>query len=71
MALRLAPHINNLVSHAQSAFIKGICIQENFLLVRNLAQAYHRKKVPALLFKVDIAKAFDSISWECLLEMLQ
>jgi hypothetical protein len=38
-ALRLPPppHINNLVSHAQSAFIKGKCIQENFLLVRNLA----------------------------------
>jgi hypothetical protein len=64
-------HINGLVSHAQSASIKGRCIQGNFLLVRNLARAYHRKRVPALLFKLDIAKALDSISWEYLLEMLQ
>jgi hypothetical protein len=51
LAMRLSHHINNLVSHAQSAFIKGPCIQDNFLLVRNLADAYHRKKVPTLLFK--------------------
>jgi hypothetical protein len=51
--MRLTPHINRLVSHAHSAFIKGQCIQENFLLVRNLARAYHRKKVHALLFKVE------------------
>jgi hypothetical protein len=68
--MRLTPHINRLVSHAHSAFIKGQCIQENFLLVRNLARAYHRKKVHALLFKVDIAKAFNSISWEYLIDML-
>jgi hypothetical protein len=67
LALRLAPHINALVSHAHSAFIKGRCIQENFLFIRNLARAYHRKRVHALLFKLDIAKAFDSVSWEYLL----
>jgi hypothetical protein len=33
LALRLSVHINGLVSHAQSAFIKGRCTQENFLLV--------------------------------------
>jgi hypothetical protein len=33
--------------------------------------AYHRKRVFALLFKLDIAKAFNSVSWEYLLEMLQ
>jgi hypothetical protein len=71
LAMRLAPHINSFVSHAHSAFIEGCCIQENFLLVRNLAHAYHRKKVSALLFKVDIAKVFDSVSWEYLIEMLQ
>jgi hypothetical protein len=44
LALRLSVQINGLVSHAQSAFFKGRCIQENFLLVQNLAQAYHQKK---------------------------
>ena len=32
---------------------------------------YTGKKTPALLIKLDIAKAFDNISWEYLLELLQ
>jgi hypothetical protein len=71
LALRLAKHINRLVSQAQSTFIKQRCIQDNFLYVRNLAIAYHRKKIPALLLKMNILKAFDSVSWEYLLEMLE
>jgi hypothetical protein len=71
LALRLAPHIDSLVSHAQSEFIKRRSIQDNFLYVRNLARAYHRKKTPTLLLKIDISKAFDSVSWEYLLELLE
>jgi hypothetical protein len=71
LALRLSPYMDHLVSHAQSAFIKSQCIQDNFLCVRNLTRAYHRKKTPALLMKLDITKAFDSVSWDYLLEVLQ
>jgi retron-type reverse transcriptase len=71
LALRLVPHINGLVSKAQSAFIRRRCIHDNYLYVRNLARAYHRKKVLALLMKLDISKVFDFVSWEYLLEMLQ
>jgi hypothetical protein len=31
LANRLAPHMNELVSHAQNAFIKKRCIHDNFL----------------------------------------
>uniref|UniRef100_A0A452YQC4 Reverse transcriptase domain-containing protein n=1 Tax=Aegilops tauschii subsp. strangulata TaxID=200361 RepID=A0A452YQC4_AEGTS len=31
----------------------------------------HRTRTPALLLKLDIAKAFDSVSWEYLIELLQ
>jgi hypothetical protein len=44
LARWLALHIDDLVSNAQSAFIKHRCIQDNFLYVQNLARAYHRKK---------------------------
>jgi hypothetical protein len=71
MALRLAPLMDDLVSSAQSDFIKHHCIQDNFLYVRNLACAYHRKKTLSLLLKLDISKAFDSVSWEYIFEMLQ
>jgi mannosylglycoprotein endo-beta-mannosidase len=41
------------------------------MFVRNLARAYHEKKIPALLFKLDISKAFDTVSWEYLLELME
>jgi hypothetical protein len=62
LAIRLAGYINKLVSSAQSAFIKKRCIQENFMYVRGLARHYHRTKTPACLIKLDITKAFDSVS---------
>jgi hypothetical protein len=71
LALRLAKQINQLVSQAQSASIKQRCIQDNFPYVRNLERAYHKKKIPVLLLKMDISKAFDSVSWEYLLEVLE
>jgi hypothetical protein len=71
LAMQLAPHISDLVSHAQSTFIRRRCILENYLYVRNLARAYHRNKTPALLMKLDISKAFDCVSWEYLLDLLQ
>jgi len=36
-----------------------------------LARAYHKNKTPTLLFKLDIAKEFDSVSWEYLLELME
>jgi hypothetical protein len=38
--------------------------------VRGLARHYHRTKTLACLFKLYISKAFDTVSWEYLLEML-
>jgi hypothetical protein len=41
------------------------------MLVQESAKALHVKKEASLLFKVDIAKAFDSVSWPFLLSVLQ
>jgi hypothetical protein len=71
LALRLTPHIGDLISNSQSDFLKKRWIQDNFLYVRNLVRAYHRKKISALLFKLDITKSFDTTSWEYLIELLQ
>lgn len=71
LAIRLSPSISSLVSSSQSAFIKRRCIHDNFMYVRNLARAYHRTRTPALLFKLDISKAFDTVSWEYMMDLLQ
>jgi retron-type reverse transcriptase len=63
--------MTELVDGNQSAFIRGRCIQDNFLLVQESARALHLKKEASLLFKVDIAKAFDSVSWPFLLSVLR
>jgi hypothetical protein len=59
-----------MVSSSQSAFIKKRCIHDNFVLVQGLVKEFHRKKTNALLIKLDIAKAFNSVSWGYLLEVL-
>lgn len=71
LANRLAPRLNELVSLNQSAFIKRRAIHENFIYIQNLVKRFHRNKVPTLLLKLDISKAFGSISWQFLLETLQ
>lgn len=68
---RLARVLDSLVRCNQSAFIKGRCIQDNFRAVRLSCKALHVRKIPSVLLKIDNAKAFDSISWSFLLEVLQ
>uniref|UniRef100_A0A453RA06 Reverse transcriptase domain-containing protein n=1 Tax=Aegilops tauschii subsp. strangulata TaxID=200361 RepID=A0A453RA06_AEGTS len=41
------------------------------LFVENSVRALHHHKTPTLLLKLDIAKAFDSVSWEYILELLE
>ncbi|KAM0846838.1 hypothetical protein ACQ4PT_055367 [Festuca glaucescens] len=71
LARRLTPVMGGLISQAHSDVLKSRSLHDNFLYVRNLARALHRKKKPSLLLKLDFARAFDSVSWECLLELLQ
>ena len=71
LANRLAPHMNTLVSNAQNAFIKKRCIHDNFIYAQRVIQLLHKKKKPALFIKLDISKAFDSIGWSFLLEVLE
>lgn len=71
LANRLAGHLNQMVSSSQSAFIKGRFIQDNFMLVQQMACYLHQQKQPRILLKLDITKAFDSVSWPFLLEVLR
>jgi hypothetical protein len=59
------------VDKNQTVFIRGRCIQDNFLLVKESVKLLHRQNIPSLLLKIDVAKAFDSISWSFLLSILR
>lgn len=71
LAERLAPFLDQLVLRNQSAFIRGRCLHDNFRAVQLAAKAIVGTNQPCLLMKVDIARAFDSVSWPYLLELLR
>ncbi|XP_024314534.1 uncharacterized protein LOC112270714 [Brachypodium distachyon] len=71
MVMRLRPKMHELVSLSQSAFIKSRSIHDNFMFVQGMARRLHRSKSPTLLIKLDIAKAFDTVRWDFILELLQ
>jgi len=66
----LAPLLNTLVATNQSAFIRGRCIHDNFMLVQQTIKVLHHRKIASLFLKLDISKAFDSVDWSFLLEIL-
>ena len=71
LARRLGPRMNEMVAHNQSAFIMNRAIHDNFRTVQLACRWLYSKKFPSILLKVDIAKAFDSVGWPFLLEVLQ
>jgi hypothetical protein len=58
------------VAANQSAFIRGRSIHDNFMLVQQSIKFLHKKIISSLLLKLDIFKAFDSVSWAFLREIL-
>jgi hypothetical protein len=71
LANRLAGRMHGMVSLNQSAFIKKRFIQDNFMLVQQTARFLHQQKQPCLLLNLDISKAFNSVSWAFLLEVMK
>jgi len=70
LAMRLAPHMPQIVKANQSAFIRGRFIHENFRSVQLACRWLRARKCPTVLIKIDLAKAFDTVAWPFLLEVL-
>ncbi|KAJ1293712.1 hypothetical protein BS78_01G089700 [Paspalum vaginatum] len=58
---QLAPKLKDLISCNQSTFIKSRCIHDNFHAVQLTCKLLHRKKIPMVHLKVDLARAFNSV----------
>lgn len=54
----------------QTGFLKGRCISENLIYATELIQACHARKCQTLIIKLDFAKAFDSVNWQSLFQIL-
>lgn len=71
LANRLRLQMHEIVAMNRSAFIKGRHLHDNFLLVRQVARKIHARRTPGVFLKLDISRAFDSLSWPFLFEVLR
>jgi hypothetical protein len=70
LANQLVPRLEELIHVMQSAFMKGQYIQDNFRYVQTSAKLLHARSHSSLLLKVDISRAFDSVCWSFLLDVM-
>ncbi|GKB41077.1 hypothetical protein Tco_0886019 [Tanacetum coccineum] len=71
LTIRIIEGIKEVVSDNQSAFVPGRRISDNILITQELMHNYHRIRGPLrCVFKVDIQKAYDTVDWAFLENIL-
>ncbi|XP_074276997.1 uncharacterized protein LOC141600652 [Silene latifolia] len=71
MCNRLAKVLPFIISESQGGFIQGRSIVENILICQDIIRCYQRKAAsPRFMLKVDLKKAYDSVSWAFLKQMM-
>jgi hypothetical protein len=60
-----------LILDSQSTFIKGRTIHDSFKFAQASTRQLFVRRKPTILFKTDITKAFDTVAWSFLLEVLE
>jgi len=70
-ANRLRLVIGSVISDSQSAFIKGRQILDGILWANEIVDDTRKRRKELLLFKVDFEKAYDSIDWGYLDEVIR
>jgi hypothetical protein len=70
MARHLSAKMNDIVSKARALSSRRE-LHDKFMYVRNTACRLHHSKTPSLLIKLDIAKAFDTVHGDYMLDLLQ
>jgi hypothetical protein len=72
LAGQLAHALTDIISPMHNAFLGGKLMSDNINLVQELLRQYDRKhSSPRNLLKVDFRKAFDSIQWDFLENLLR
>ena len=71
LCMRLKQALPHLIHQNQGAFIKGRELLFNVLTCQDLVRGYNRKGIsPRCIMKIDLHKAFDSVHWNFLKELL-
>ena len=67
---RLKPILPELVSLEQSGFVEGRQILDGIILTQEMIHSLKQTKTLGMMIKVDLAKAYDKVSWRFLKEIL-
>ncbi|XP_074298077.1 uncharacterized protein LOC141628890 [Silene latifolia] len=71
LCTRLATILPDIISINQGGFIQKRNIIENILICQDIVRLYNRKTVsPRCLMKIDLKKAYDSVNWDFIEQML-
>jgi len=70
LTMRIQGEIPRLINIKQTGFIKGRSIADTFVYALELVQVCHKRKKPAIVLKLDFAKAFDTVNWDGLFSIL-
>ncbi|XP_048496313.1 uncharacterized protein LOC125495593 [Beta vulgaris subsp. vulgaris] len=70
---RLSSILPGLISPNQGAFITGRSIMSNILLCQDLVKRFNKRQnlERGIMMKIDLRKAYDSVEWQFIEELLQ
>ena len=71
LANRLHRVAHGIISDSQNAFVKGRQILDSILIASEYIDSRLKLGVPSVLCKLDVEKAYDHVSWDFLMYMLQ
>ncbi|CAH9134267.1 unnamed protein product [Cuscuta epithymum] len=72
LASRLGPLLPTVIHPSQGAFVDGRLMADNIFLAQELVKGYTRKRgSPRCMIKVDLRKAYDTVSWDFLENVLR
>lgn len=71
LANRMQNILDKLINENQKGFLKGRYIGENTRIVYDILHLTEKESIPGLILLVDFEKAFDSVSWKFIYNVLR
>ena len=71
LAMNMTKVLPSIINHDQSAYLKGRYIGENIRTITDIIEYCKFKKLTAILLLIDFEKAFDTVKWNFLEEILK
>lgn len=72
LTTRMQEVMDAIIDNSQSAFVPGRLIMDNIVMSHELVKAYGRKGIsPLCMIKVDMQKAYDSVEWSYIEQVMQ